>query len=80
MTATLILASLSISATATELSSWAENDYIKANSSQLIPYSVGSQSMKSNITREQFCELIVSSYEKLNNTKIKKSDENPFTD
>lgn len=80
VTATLILASLSISATATELSSWAENDYIKANSSQLIPYSVGSQSMKSNITREQFCELIVSTYEKLNNTKITKAEENPFTD
>ena len=76
----LLFAALSVSASAAELSDWAKNDYIKANTSQLIPFSVGSQSMKSYITREQFCELIVSTYEKLTGYEIPQASYHPFTD
>ena len=77
---TLILGALSASASAAELSDWAKDDYINASSSQLVPFSVGSQSMSNNITREQLCELIVNTYEKISGEKIPEYNEKPFAD
>lgn len=76
----LILSALTASASAAELSDWAKDDYINASSSQLIPLSVGAQSMSNNITREQLCELIVNTYEKISGKKVPEYNENPFTD
>lgn len=76
----LIFATLSANAYAAELSSWAKEDYTNASRSQLIPFSVGSKSMGDNITREQFCELIVNTYESISGKKIAEVSQNPFLD
>lgn len=75
-----IFSALTVGASAAELSDWAKNDYINASASQLIPFSVGTQSMSNNITREQLCELIVNTYEKISGEPIAEYGEQPFTD
>ena len=76
----LIFTALSVNTYASELSSWAKEDYTNASRSQLIPFSVGAKSMGENITREQFCELIVNTYESISGKQIPESSKNPFSD
>ncbi len=77
---TLIFASLCVSASASELSSWAKDDYLNANYAQIIPFSVGSKSMNKEITREELCELIVNTYKELSKKDVPQFTENPFVD
>ena len=56
---------LGTSALAADLSGWAVSDYQQANEAGLVSYSVVSNNLRDNITREEFCELVVNLYEKL---------------
>lgn len=76
----LVFTALWVNTYASELSSWAKEDYTNASRSQLIPFSVGAKSMGENITREQFCELIVNTYESISGKQIPESSKNPFSD
>lgn len=69
------------SAFAAELSGWAVSEYQSANEAGLVSYSIVSNDMKANITREEFCELAVNLYKKLSNdAELIKPEVSPFTD
>lgn len=76
---TAVLA-LQISANAADLSDWAINEYIESNSTGLLSYKIASGNLRSNITREEFCELAINLYEKLTNENLRIPDVSPFTD
>lgn len=84
----IILAALSMTFTATsfsiasaaDLSNWAISEYISANESGLVSYSVVSNNLKANITREEFCELIVNLYKRLTDEELNENVSSPFTD
>lgn len=76
----LAFAVISANAYASEISTWAKEDYQNASRLQIIPFSVGSRSMGDNITREQFCELIVNTYESISGKEIKEFSKKPFSD
>ena len=71
---------LGTSAFAADLSGWAVSDYQQANEAGLVSYSVVSNNLKDNITREEFCELIVNLYEKLTGEEMIEPQVSPFTD
>lgn len=76
-----VTAVTSTSALAAELSGWAVSEYQSANEAGLVSYSVVSNDMKANITREEFCELAVNLYKKLSNdTELIEPEVSPFTD
>lgn len=79
LTAT-ISAAIGTTASAADLSGWAISEYISANESGLVSYSVVSNNLKANITREEFCELIVNLYKRLTNEDLIESVSSPFTD
>ncbi len=62
------------------LSNWALPEYTKAASSGIITYNVVTKNLKESITREEFCELSVSLYEKLSGTEKSEDFVNPFSD
>lgn len=68
------------SAMAADLSGWAVSDYQQANEAGLVSYSVVSNNLKDNITREEFCELAVNLYEKLTGEDMIEPEVSPFTD
>lgn len=84
----IILAALSLTASLTavttasaaDLSGWAISEYISANESGLVSYSVVSNNLKADITREEFCELIVNLYKRLTNEELIETVSSPFTD
>lgn len=84
----IILAALSLTAasaayttaSASDLSGWAVPEYISASEAGLVSYSVVSNNLKANITREEFCELIVNLYRKLTNEALNENVASPFTD
>ena len=57
--------SLHMTISATDISNWAYNDYVSSNENGLLSYNVVSNDLRSNITREEFCELAMKLYEKL---------------
>ena len=66
---------------AADLSEWAISEYQAANEAGLCSYAVVSNSMKSNITRQEFCELAVNLYKKLtNDTNLIVPQQSPFSD
>ena len=65
---------------AADLSEWAISDYQAANQAGLVSYTVASNNLKDNITREEFCELAVNLYEKLTNEKMAAPEVSPFVD
>lgn len=67
-------------ASATDLSGWAVPEYISASEAGLVSYSVVSNNLKDNITREEFCELIVNLYKKLTDEELNANVASPFTD
>lgn len=68
-------------ALAADLSGWAVSEYQSANEAGLISYSIVSNDMKDNITRQEFCELAVNLYKKLSNeTELIEPAVSPFTD
>jgi hypothetical protein len=71
---------LGTSALAADLSGWAISDYQQANEAGLVSYSVVSNNLKDNITREEFCELVVNLYEKLTGEDMIEPDVSPFVD
>ena len=73
-------AALSTSAFAADLSGWAVSDYQQANEAGLVSYSVVSNNLKDNITREEFCELVVNLYEKLTGEDMIEPEMSPFVD
>lgn len=68
------------SALAADLSGWAISDYQQANEAGLVSYSVVSNNLKDNITREEFCELVVNLYEKLTGEDMIEPEVSPFED
>ncbi len=72
--------SVQTAAYAADLSDWAVNEYIEANSTGLLSYNIVSGNLKSNITREEFCELAMNLYEKLTNEETKIPAKSPFVD
>lgn len=72
--------SLHMTANAADLSDWAVNEYIESNSTGLLSYSIVSGDMRSNITREEFCELAINLYKKLTNEDLKIPAKSPFVD
>lgn len=73
-------AMLTTSAFAADLSGWAISDYQQANEAGLVSYSVVSNNLKDNITREEFCELVVNLYEKLTGEDMIEPEVSPFVD
>ena len=71
---------LGTSALAADLSGWAVSDYQQANEAGLVSYSVVSNNLKDNITREEFCELAVNLYEKLTGEDMIEPEVSPFED
>ncbi len=71
---------LGTSALAADLSGWAVSDYQQANEAGLVSYSVVSNNLKDNITREEFCELVVNLYEKLTGEDMIEPEMSPFSD
>lgn len=78
--AVLCVLSLHMTANAADLSDWAINEYIESNSTGLLSYSIVSGDMRSNITREEFCELAINLYKKLTNEDLKIPARSPFVD
>ena len=71
---------LGTSALAADLSGWAVSDYQQANEAGLVSYSVVSNNLKDNITREEFCSLVVNLYEKLTGEEMIEPEVSPFVD
>ena len=71
---------LGTSAFAADLSGWAVSDYQQANEAGLVSYSVVSNNLRDNITREEFCELVVNLYEKLTGEDMIEPEVSPFVD
>lgn len=80
LTIVAIICTLCTTTYAAELSNWSVGDFINANKAHLVPQIVGMSDMRSFVTREQFCELIVNTYEKATGKKLLENIENPFTD
>ena len=76
----LCMLSLHMTANAADLSDWAVNEYIESNSTGLLSYSIVSGDLRSNITREEFCELAINLYKKLTNEELKVPSKSPFID
>ncbi len=72
--------SLQATASAADLSEWAVNDYIEANATGLLSYKIVSGDLRSNITREEFCELAINLYEKVTNEDLRVPQKSPFVD
>lgn len=75
-----MLVSMHMTAGAADLSDWAVNEYIESNSTGLLSYRIASSDLRSNITREEFCELAINLYEKLTNEDLRVPGSSPFTD
>ncbi len=76
----MCLVSFHITANAADLSDWAVNEYIESNSTGLLSHSIVSGDLRSNITREEFCELAINLYKKLTNEDLKIPAKSPFKD
>lgn len=75
-----LAAVLGTSAFAADLSGWALSDYQQANEAGLVSYNVVSNNLHDNITREEFCELVVNLYEKLTGEDMVAPPVSPFAD
>ena len=71
---------LGTSALAADLSGWAVADYQQANEAGLVSYSVVSNNLHDDITREEFCELAVNLYEKITGEDMIEPEVSPFWD
>lgn len=68
------------SAYAGEISSWAEAEYTSASGYGLISYNVVIRNMKENITREEFCDMVMNLYASLSDRPMPTPDILPFED
>jgi len=76
----MLMLTVNLTAAASDLSDWAVTDYIEANSTGLLSKDIVSNNLKSNITREEFCELTINLYEKITNENLRVPPTSPFTD
>jgi len=67
-------------AKASELGQWAEGDFTQASAAGLLPQSIVSSNLNGNITREEFCELVVNLYTKMTGEDIQVFPNSPFKD
>ncbi len=80
MAAALCLAAFATSwASAGELSDWAVTGYDSSNSMGLIPYSIVANKLTDNITRGEFCEIVMNMYNMMKKEPVELK-ECPFTD
>ncbi len=66
-------------ASAKELSDWAVPGYDAANSAGLIPYSIAANRISDDITRGEFCEIVMNMYNMMTGKPVELKD-CPFTD
>ena len=79
--AAALILSVNFTAAASDLSDWAVNDYIESNSTGLLSTDMVSNNLKSNITREEFCELAINLYERITGEVIRyDATKSPFAD
>ena len=76
----LALTSLNTTVFASDFSPWAENEYKMASISNLLTYDIVANNLQENITRKEYCELIMSLYEHLTNEEILTFPGSPFLD
>ena len=81
LTALMVGAALLLpnTAFAAELSEWAKPGYAAANNAGLVTISIATNRITDNITREEFCELVVNMYKSMKGEEITVG-EFPFTD
>lgn len=83
LSAISLTAVLGSTAMAADLSQWAVSGYQSASEAGLVSYSVVSNNLKDSITREEFCELAMNLFYKLNADDIEEIsaiDYSPFVD
>ena len=73
-------AAASLNASASDLSDWAVGDYTQASAAGLLPQSIVSSDLNDNITREEFCELVVNLYTRMTSNVISVPENSPFRD
>ncbi len=71
---------LNTPAYASDLSNWAESEYELASGAGLLSYGAIENSLKDDITREEFCELIINLYKQLSNKELYTPEIFPFED
>lgn len=71
---------LPTTANCADLSNWAIEPYKQASSAGLISYAVASANLTGGITREEFCDLSVTLYEKITDSTIETPEILPFDD
>ena len=69
-----------LNVSAADLSEWAMGDYTQASAAGLLPQSIVSSELNGNITREEFCELVMNLYSKMTHTTITVPENSPFKD
>lgn len=80
MIALLASCSLTTSVFASDISDWAKVEYNSANEAALIPYSIIIEDMTGYITRVEFCDLIMNTYQKLTGEELINPTVLPFKD
>lgn len=64
---------------AAEMSEWAKAGYVTANNAGIVPISIVTNKMTDNITRQEFCEIVIKMYNMMKGGEIALGDF-PFTD
>ncbi len=78
--AVIISAAAVCTASASDLSQWAAQDYALASATGLITPEFAAEDMRGNITREEFCELAMKLYTQLSGEAMPYWDTKPFSD
>ena len=76
----LLAASIPTAAYASDLSGWAQADYESASLAGMLSHNVAANNLQEDITREEFCELIVNLYSRLTGTTLSEPEVYPFED
>lgn len=65
---------------ASDLSEWAETDYESAARAGLLSYNVTEKTLNRNITREEFCDLVINLFKNLSEKEVYTPEIFPFED
>ena len=65
---------------ATDLSSWAKDEYITLSNYGILEKDIVKMNLNENITRQEFCTLIVNVYEGVKSIKLEEKDTDIFLD
>ena len=77
---TLLASAVTVGASRLTPSLWAAEEFEAARRSGLIPESIYFSEYTADITREQFCDVFVLTYEKISGTALVAPSDNPFVD